>query len=91
MIGHPAFFLAVMAVYRQWPRAVHYGLIVVATIGQGSLVETFAHVRTPVFMSFVRGLDGMAFGIVIGVVAVIGVQVLSYLSFVLGRRPAEHE
>ncbi|MBC8015101.1 MAG: hypothetical protein H7X79_05085, partial [Sporomusaceae bacterium] len=91
MIGHPAFFLAVMAMYRQWPRVLHYGLIVIATIGQGSLVETFAHVRTPVFMSFVRGLDGMAFGIVIGILAVIGVQVLSYLSFVLGRRPAENE
>ena len=91
MIGHPAFFLAVMAVYRQWPRVMHYGLVVVATIGQGSLVETFAHIRTPVLMSFVRGLDGMAVGIMCGVLAVIGVQVLSYLSFVLGRRPGEHE
>ncbi|MBP2628407.1 MAG: hypothetical protein H6Q68_3118 [Firmicutes bacterium] len=91
MIGHPAFFLAVMALYRQWPRVLHYGLVVVATIGQGSLVETFAHLRTPVFMSFVRGLDGMVVGLVFGVLAVIGVQVLSYLSFVLGRRPAEHE
>lgn len=91
MIGHPAFFLAAMAVYRQWPRVMHYALVVVATIGQGSLVETFAHLRTPVFMSFVRGLDGMAVGIVFGVVAVIGVQVLTYLSFVLGRRSAEHE
>ena len=91
MIGHPAFFLAVMAVYRQWPRVMHYGLVVIATIGQGSLVETFAHLRTPVFMSFVRGLDGLAIGIIFGVLAVIGVQVLSYLSFVLGRRRAEHE
>ena len=91
MIGHPAFFLAVMALYRQWPRVMHYGLVVVATIGQGSLVETFAHVRTPVFMSFIRGIDGVVAGIVFGVLAVIGMQVLSYLSLVLGRRPAEHE
>ena len=91
MIGHPAFFLATMALYRQWPQAMHYGLVVLATIGQGSLVETFAHMRTPVFMSFIRGLDGMFVGILVGIVAVIGVQVLSYLSFVLGRRPAEHE
>ena len=91
MIRHPAFFLAVMALYRQWPRVMHYGLVVIATIGQGSLVETFAHLRTPVFMSFIRGLDGMVVGIVFGVLAVIGMQVLSYLSFVLGRRPAEHE
>lgn len=91
MIGHPAFFLAVMALYRQWPRVMHYGLVVIATIGQGSLVETFCHLRTPVFMSFIRGLDGMVVGLVFGVLVVIGMQVLSYLSLVLGRRPAEHE
>ena len=91
MIGHPAFFLAVMAAYRQWPRMLHYGLVLVATIGQGSLVETFAHLRTPVFMSFIRGIDGMVVGIVFGVLAVIGVQILSYFSFALGRRPAKYE
>ncbi|MDF2635498.1 MAG: hypothetical protein K0R78_2372 [Pelosinus sp.] len=91
MIGHPAFFLAVMALYRQWPRVVHYALVVVATIAQGSLVETFAHLRTPVLMSFVRGIDGMIAGIAVGIVAVIGVQVLCYLSVVLGRRPTKNE
>ncbi len=88
MIGHPAFFLLVMAAYRQWPRILHYALVLVATIGQGSLVETFAHMRTPVFMSFVRGLDGMAAGIAFGLLAVVGVQVLAYLSSLLGRRSA---
>lgn len=91
MIGHPAFLLAVMALYRQWPRVVHYALVVVATIAQGSLVETFAHLRTPVLMSFVRGIDGMVAGIAVGIVAVIGVQVLCYLSVVLGRRPTKNE
>jgi hypothetical protein len=91
MIGHPAFFLAVMALYRQWPRVLHYALVVVAIIAQGSLVETFAHIRTPVFMSFVRGIDGMVAGIGLGILAVIGVQVLCYLSVVLGRRPTKNE
>ena len=91
MIGHPAFFLAVMALYRQWPRVVHYAMIVVATIAQGSLVETFAHLRTPVLMSFVRGIDGMVAGIGVGIVAVVAVQVLCYLSVVLGRRPVKNE
>lgn len=89
IIGHPAFFLAVMAVYRRWPRVLHYILVVVATIAQGSLVETFAHLRTPVFMSFIRGLDGLAVGLVFGIIAVVGVQVLRYLSFYLGRRTAD--
>jgi hypothetical protein len=91
LIGHPAFFLAVMALYRQWPRLFHYILVVVATIGQGSLVETFAHLRTPIFMSFVRGLDGLAVGAVLGILAVVAVQLLHYFSFLLGRRTVPHE
>ena len=90
-IGHPAFFLAVMAVRQRWPQALHYVLVVAATIAQGSLVETFAHLRTPVFMSFVRALDGLAVGIVIGIAAVLGIWMLQVLSKALGRRPAIHE
>ncbi|HMM19519.1 MAG TPA: DUF5693 family protein [Selenomonadales bacterium] len=91
LIGHPAFMLAVVAVYRQWPRLLHYLLVVAATIGQGSLVETFAHIRTPIFMSFVRGVDGLLLGAALGILAVFAVQVLHYLSYLLGRRPAAHE
>lgn len=91
LIGHPAFFLAVMAFWRQWPRLAHYIMVVVATIGQGSLVETFAHMRTPVYMSLIRGLDGLALGLMLGILAVIAMQILHYLSFLLGRRPAVHD
>ncbi len=91
LIGHPAFLLSVMAFYRQWPRWLHFGLLIIATIGQGSLVETFAHIRTPVLMSAVRGIDGLIAGAVIGIIAVVGVQVLHYLSFMLERGPADNE
>lgn len=91
MIGHPAFFLAVMAAYRRWPSILLFGLIVVATIGQGSLVETFAHIRTPVLMSFVRAVEGLGLGVVFGIVAVLVVQVFQYGLSVFGRRPAKDE
>lgn len=91
LIGHPAFMLVVMALYRNWPRMLHYALVVAAVIGQGSLVETFAHIRTPVFMSIVRGFDGVAVGAIVGLFLVIGVQVLHYLSYLLGRGPAADE
>jgi hypothetical protein len=91
MIGHPAFLLAVMAVLRGWPRFLHFALVIIATIGLGSLVETFAHMRSPVFMSFVCALDGLELGVVLGILAVVGVQVLHYLSYILGRRTARHE
>lgn len=67
LIGHPAFLLAIMSLYKKWPTIIFYALIVMATIGQGSLVETFAHVRTPIFMSFMRGLGGIILGAGIGV------------------------
>ena len=74
MIGHPAFMLAVMAFWRKWPTMVFFGLVLIATIGQGSMVETFAHMRTPVYMSFMRGIGGIVLGAGIGAVAMMLVQ-----------------
>lgn len=68
LIGHPAFMLAAMALLRKWPTMVFFALVLVATIGQGSMVETFAHMRTPVYMSFVRGIGGIVLGAGVGAV-----------------------
>lgn len=84
MIGHPMFFLAVLAVYRCAPRWWQFVLTCAAVIGQGSLVQTFCHMRTPVVMSFVRALDGYAVGVVFGVVGVLVIGAL--LPFVLKLR-----
>lgn len=91
LIGHPAFFLAVMAVYQQWPRLMQYLLVIAATIAQGSLVETFAHLRTPVLMSTVRGIDGLLLGAVIGAAVLVGVYVVQFLIARWGRSSAAHE
>ncbi|MDU2063548.1 MAG: DUF5693 family protein [Sporomusaceae bacterium] len=91
MIGHPAFLLAALAFYRRWPRALHFALVVVATIALGSLVETFAHVRTPVLMSFIRGIDGVVLGALFGIIAVFGVELLRWLSEWAGRRSTSNE
>ena len=66
LIGHPAFLLAAFAWARKWPAMVFFALVMAATIGQGSMVETFAHMRTPVMMSFARGLGGIVLGAGIG-------------------------
>lgn len=76
MIGHPAFVVAVMAAYRCAPRLWQFALACAAVIGQGSLVQTFCHMRTPVVMSFVRALDGYAVGIIFGVVGVVVLAIL---------------
>ena len=70
-IGHPAFVLAIAAFLRSFPKSVCCVLTLLATVGQSSMVETFAHMRTPVLMSFLRGVDGVLPGAAIGAVLVL--------------------
>ena len=74
LIGHPAFMLAAMAFWRKWPTMVLFALVLIAAIGQGSMVETFAHMRTPVYMSFMRGIGGIVLGAAIGAVAMVLIE-----------------
>ena len=60
-----------------------------AVIGQGSLVQTFCHMRTPVVMSFVRALDGYSVGVVFGVIAVLVLGMLLPLVVKFRRRYLE--
>ena len=91
LIGHPAFLMAVMALYKNWPRFFHFAFVVAATIAQGSLVETFAHMRTPVIMSLVRGANGLLLGALLGVAAVLVFHWLQSLTFLVGRRLPSNE
>lgn len=86
LFGHPAVFLSLAALYARWPQVLHYLLIVAVTIGQGSMVETFAHMRSPFILSFIRGLDGLAAGTLAGIFAVIGVMILLRLTKFFGER-----
>ena len=71
MIGHPAFLLALYGAAQRWRTWVIFALVLAATIGQGSMVETFAHMRTPIEMSLVRGIGGVFLGGAIGAVLVL--------------------
>lgn len=82
-------FVAVLAVYRCAPRWWQFVLTCAAVIGQGSLVQTFCHMRTPVVMSFVRALDGYAVGVVFGVIAVLVLGMLLPLVVKFRRRYLE--
>lgn len=73
--GHPAFMLAFAAFLKRFPKSICFALVMAATIGQSSMVETFAHMRTPIFMSFMRGLDGLIPGAIIGAVLIIFLQI----------------
>ena len=79
LIGHPAFLLTLYGAARQWKTWIIFGLVLAATIGQGSMVETFAHMRTPVEMSLVRGIGGVFLGGAIGAVLVALVAAWNHL------------
>lgn len=75
--GHPAFMLAMTAFLKKFPKMICFMLVMAATIGQSSMVETFAHMRTPIFMSFMRGIDGLLPGVIIGAVLIVFLQIFS--------------
>lgn len=87
MIGHPAFMLAAMAWFRKWPTMALFVLVLVATIGQGSMVETFAHMRSPIFMSFARGIGGILLGGCVGAFCMVLVDL--WLKYAAPRLTAE--
>ncbi len=89
LIGHPAFMLAAMAVLRKWPTMVFFALVLIATIGQGSMVETFAHMRTPVYMSFMRGIGGIVLGAGIGAVAMILIEIWQAIMARAGKKESK--
>jgi len=69
LIGHPALMLAVaMALTgrRRWL----IPMLLVAAIGQVSMVNTFCHLHTPLALSLTRTLVGLLAGAVVGVVVV---------------------
>ena len=63
--------LAVAAFLKKFPKKILLFLTLVATIGQSSMVETFAHVHTPIFVSFMRGIDGLVPGAAFGAIAIL--------------------
>ena len=91
VIGHPAFMLAALSLWRKWPTMVFFALVLVATIGQGSMVETFAHMRTPVYMSFMRGIGGIVLGGLIGAGAMVLIELWQLVMARAGRSEKKGE
>jgi len=68
MIGHPAFYIAAWAAWKKLPVWFNGLCVTAAAIGQGSAVQTFAHMRSPILMSYVRAAGGYALGVLVGLV-----------------------
>ncbi|MCL6601893.1 MAG: DUF5693 family protein [Paenibacillus sp.] len=72
LLAHPLFILGAFLTLKYRNAAF---IMIVAVIGQLSMVDTFAHIHSPLVISLVRGLLGLGLGAIIGVVAVLAWQI----------------
>lgn len=63
LFAHPVFLAGVFAAFRY--RKALYAMIIVV-IGQLSMVDTFAHIHTPMVLSLIRGVLGLGLGLIVG-------------------------
>ncbi|MDD2498400.1 MAG: DUF5693 family protein [Desulfitobacteriaceae bacterium] len=66
LIGHPLMILMFYLGYRD----KYLPLLLVGVIGQVSLVNTFAHIHTPLLISLIRTFNGMWLGALLGVILI---------------------
>jgi len=69
LVGYPALMLAVAMALRGRKRWV-LALLLVGAVGQASLVNTFCHLHSPVFVCLLRSTHGLWLGLAAGAVAV---------------------
>lgn len=67
MIGHPALLLGIALAAMRKPRWA-LPVLIVGTIGQVSIVNTFCHLHTPLSISLLRVVNGLWTGIVVALV-----------------------
>jgi len=79
LVGHPAMLLLLYYGFK-WPRVP---LLFLGVIGQISLVNTYAHLHTPLFVSLLRSFHGLWLGLGIGLVAIL---VMRFVNQWLARR-----
>jgi len=67
LIGHPVMLLMLYLGYKHR----YLPLLALGVIGQISMVNTFAHVHTPLIISMIRTVNGLWLGIAIGIVLIL--------------------
>jgi uncharacterized membrane protein len=72
LFAHPLFILGAYLVARvKAQRRIGLLFMAIGSIGQLSVVDTFAHLHTPLFISAIRVGYGLLFGILIGLVLIV--------------------
>jgi len=72
-IGHP--LMLVMLYYGY--KFKMFAILLAGIMGQVSLMNTYAHLHTPIVVSLLRTFHGLWFGIVIGIIIIIAIELFS--------------
>lgn len=75
LIGHP---FTLLILYFGLNKK-NWFLVLPAIIGQVSLVNTYAHIHTPIIISLIRSINGLWIGIIFGVLLIMAVKLLGKL------------
>ncbi len=78
MIGHPLMLVILYFGYK----ACYLPALLLAVIGQLSLLNTYAHIHTPLMVSVIRSAYGLGIGILIGIVLI---QVIKFIFKVINK------
>ncbi|GIP35578.1 DUF5693 family protein [Paenibacillus sp. J2TS4] len=66
LFAHPVFILGAYLAIKYRPSALY--IFILGIIGQLSVVDTFAHLHTPVYISAIRVGYGMLLGVIVGII-----------------------
>lgn len=83
LLGHPLLLLLLYTGYRS-DRFLPF--LVLGVIGQVSIVNTFAHIHTPLVISLLRGLNGLWLGVLGGLALIAAWKLGQFLYHRVGRQ-----
>jgi hypothetical protein len=70
-IGHPFLLLAAYMVLRQRTEGLLLPALILGTVGQVSIINSFAHIHTPLLVTLSRVGYGLVFGAIAGIVLIV--------------------
>jgi len=69
LFGHPLMLLGIY-IYVVRKKSVFRPFLILGLIGQVSLINTFAHLHTPLYISLMRSLNGIFLGVFVGFILI---------------------
>ncbi|MFW6237658.1 MAG: DUF5693 family protein [Bacillota bacterium] len=67
LLGHP--FLILSLYYRKWSNRIWFiPLVLLAAVGQITILNTFSHLHTPLLVSIIRFIHGYWLGLLVGLI-----------------------